>query len=362
MRRTQISAFLVAAVAIITTPTMAQSPTTSRLEAAQQRSKSRQNPDGEARRRRQDAQIRRDRMPPGADANDLLLIRPGEYIVAPDKYRPDNWSPLIHPQYDYSIYNRTRGARLFQDRRRFGSFGPSRFGRGYYGGYGYYDPYGYSPFNGYGDAYLQGRTDADREYLGYIAAQRAGQLLDQNKTQLDDGMNLFHQGQYERAAVAWLGAAKADESDAASRIHAGHALFAVGKYSESVKLLARGFELAPHLATSTYDIRSDYSVAGDFERQMENLKTYVVNHPNDVAGLTMLGYVRYYSDGPGSALKPLNRAAELSPKDPFIQKLVTVARQVGSPASESKDVAPMKAPQSIQKQPVKIQNGKRIAI
>lgn len=182
----------------------------------------------------------------------------------------------------------------------------------------YYDDGPYGP----------GFYDRRAWYLWYRSAHRAGQLLDARVGRLDDGLGHFRSGQYDRAAVALLGASRLDHTNAASRVHAGHALFAVGRYDEAVKLLARAFELAPRLATSSYDIRDDYGARSDFDKHLERLKHYVVAHPKDADGLTILGYVVFYTQGPGPAYGPLARAARLRSKDTFIPKLLEISRAV----------------------------------
>ncbi len=192
----------------------------------------------------------------------------------------------------------------------------------------YYDDGPYGP----------GYYDRQTWYNWYIASHRAGQLLDINEDKIDEGMELFRAGRYDRAAVAWLGAARADRSDAASRIHAGHALFAVGRYPEAVALLSRAFELAPQLAESQYDIRADYGDPADFEAHLTALKARVADYPDDAAATALLGYVIFYTDGPAAAFKVLERARTLDPRSEFVAKLWNVARLVGGgPQPELED-------------------------
>lgn len=200
----------------------------------------------------------------------------------------------------------------------------------------YYDDGPYGP----------GFYDRNRWYSWYVASHRTGQLLDRNQEKVDEGMRLFRVGRYDRAAIAWLAASRADQGDAASRIHAGHALIAVGRYDDAFKLLARGFELAPQLATSSYDIRADYSNPLDFERHLTALKSHVVKHPNDAGALTLLGYAISYTDGPAAAYDVLKRAKRLDPRDTFIDKLWETARSVRplTEVSDAQDREALKQP------------------
>lgn len=211
------------------------------------------------------------------------------------------------------------------------------FGRdlGYdgYGGYGYSDTADHAEIylnqSYYDDGpYGPGYYNRNSWYQWYVASHRAGQLFDARAWRLDDGLSLFRASRFERAAVALLGAARLDHTDAASRVHAGHALFAVGRYDEAVKLLARGFELAPRLATSAYDIRDDYGDTSKFDDHLKRLKTYVATHPRDADGVALLGYVLFYTQGPSAAYSALSRASHLRPKDMFIPKLLDISRSV----------------------------------
>jgi len=313
----------------------ASAQSTSRLDRARDRSKPRRSAADEARRKRQNNLIEAGRLRNDIRSRGLLRKRGGHYVSPPGKYRADNWSPRFRPRYDTrgsrSTWNRSFGRQSL--RRRFHSNYPrKRYGHRYSGLSRYDRDYGYA-WRSYrddyrADAYEQGRYDADHEYTDYIAAQRAGQLLDANREKLDEGMSYFRAGRYGRAAVAWLGASKLDQADAVSRIHAAHALFALGRYTDAVTLLERGFELAPLLADSTYDIRTDYTDQSDFGRHLATLKTYVAKYPNDAAATTLLGYVLSYTEGPASAYAVLKRARALRPTDAFVNRLWKTAEAV----------------------------------
>jgi tetratricopeptide (TPR) repeat protein len=257
--------------------------------------------------------------PPPPPPRELYQLRSGLYVY-PAPYSPDYWSPLIRPYPDYSRNSRVASPR----RRRFGPrYRTHGYGRGpWYGGYGYGTPYAYD-IEG---AYEQGRYDADHEYLWYIASARAGRLLNQHREMFDQALIMFRDGRYDWAAIKLLGAAEKNHANAASRLHAGHALFALGKYDDATHLLARAFELAPSLAHKQYDIRDEYGNKADFERHAESLKSYVSRHPTEPGAVTLLGYITFYTEGPGAAYPYLKRARRLNPKSYFIPKLFKLAR------------------------------------
>lgn len=337
-----------------------EAQSTSRLGRAQDRSKPRRSATDEARRRQQSDRVSAGRVRGDIRSRGLLRKQGGYYAYPPDRYRPDNWSPRIRPQYDYRIYrsDRDRAHGRTSPRRRFDSYYPrSSYGHGfgrssrYDRGYGYVYRSYRDEF--YSDAYAQGHYDADHDYTAYIAAQRAGQLLDANREKVDEGMGYFRAGDYARAAVAWLGASKLNQADAVSRIHAGHALFALGRYTDAAKLLEHGFELAPLLAESTYDIRTDYTDQSDFARHLATLKTYVARHPNDAEATTLLGYVLSYTEGPAAAYAVLARASALRPSDRFTKRLWDTAAVVTPQEGvEADDGRPARGPGATEPEPL----------
>jgi tetratricopeptide (TPR) repeat protein len=216
-----------------------------------------------------------------------------------------------------------------------------RYGRSvrrWHDGYGYYSPH-------CGDlrsAYERGRYDADHNYIWFIAAARAGRLLNQSRLKFDEGILMFRAGRYDRAAINMIGAAEKNHADAASRLHAGHALFALGRYDEATAMLARSFELRPSLAHQDYDIRDEYGDKTDFEAHLAALRAHVAARPNDAGAVTLLGYVTFYSEGPGAAYPYLYEASRLDRKSYFIPKLLTLSR-MASGYVEKKEPQPSPA-------------------
>lgn len=265
------------------------------------------------------------------------LLRPGIYVY-PSPYRPDYWSPRIRRFPDYNPRSRggfdrrsrsgLQSRRRFQDGRWIPEYG-GQYGYGYGGGFD--SGYGYGQGYGPEAAYLQGHYDADHDYLWYIAAARAGRLLNQYKEQFDQGLLNFRDGRYERAVINLLGAAEKNHANGASRLHAGHALFGLGRYQEAVRLISRAFELSPSLPFKSYDLRDEYGIKSDFDRHLAALVAHVENEPLDVDGLTMLGYVSFFTDNFQTAYDNLSRAAELAPSDMFIPKLLGLARLTRGP-------------------------------
>ncbi|HWL93349.1 MAG TPA: CDC27 family protein [Phycisphaerae bacterium] len=323
--------FLGAFALVIGLPSVAPAQqNTSRLGRAIERSQPLPDEPDEERRLQKNEDAYLDRAPDYIEGDRLLRMPQGHYEVAPDKYRPDHWSPRIRPRFDYGgrgIGCTSRSSRYSHRYRNYGGGSCGNRSFGYYGGYGY-PGYGYPGHGDPGDAYIQGRYDSDHEYQDYIASERAGRLLSANRIGVAAGLSHFQAGRYDRAAIEWLGASEKNHGDAASRVFAGHALFAVGRYDEAVKVLARAFELAPYLTESYYDVRAEYGDPADFEGHLLRLKAYVARHPDCACSTTLLGYVVAYSDGPAAANPILERAGRLNPRDFFVARLLKISRTV----------------------------------
>src|SRR5439155_8479658 len=130
-----------------------------------------------------------------------------------------------------------------------------------------------------------------------------------------EGLDAMRVGDYESAVIRLLGAAELNQGDAAARIHAGHALFAVGRYTDAAFLLRRGIELQPSLVFERFDPRDDFGRQADFENQLDALRQYVDAHPDNAGARTLLGYLVYYTEGPTKARPLLEKTPELAPDD-----------------------------------------------
>ena len=280
-------------------------------------------------------------------SGDPYQLNPGHYVV-PGPDAPDYWSPHLRPVPDYSYERRPFAAPLSRSSSPFRNYGrqPGSAGAPTYGcgpivgdyTFGYAAPF----YGDSADAYNQGRYDADREYNWFLASQRAGRLLNQHSAMFDQGMSEFRNGHYDQAVVNWLGAAESNHSNAACRLHAGHAMFALGRYREGVAHIARAHELSPSLAYKTFDIRDEYGDTAEFDEHLTALRAIVAKHPDDAAGVTMLGYITFHTRGPGAALPVLERAGRLDRQSFFIPKLLQLARQASPSVNSERSTATAK--------------------
>jgi len=167
--------------------------------------------------------------------------------------------------------------------------------------------------------------DAQAHYRQYKEYERERQLIETNRSMKADGLEFFRDGDFENAAVKFLGAAEQHHGDAASRLFAGHALFALGRYNDAHALLRRAFELSPSLAYARFDPRSDYGDPSLFDRQLRSLRKYAGQHPEDASAAAVSGYMIFYAEGMTPALPLLEHAATLIPEDTLVKRLLAVA-------------------------------------
>lgn len=263
----------------------------------------------------QSTDVRESAQQPPGDQDRRLLIEP---VLPPG-------GPVDIVGYYRSRARLPRHQREWADYRYFGGQ-PSRYGYGMYRRYNDAGGYGY----GYGSegeffrfGFLKGY---DRGQFDRTANERAQRVLAHANAQIDRGLALFKQGDYHAAVDAFRLATEADHGDAASRIYAGHTLFAVGRYRDGVRFLRRAFQLQPRITYLNYDIRNDYSDPADFDRQLEALRKALALAPNDPDRLFMLGYVLYYTGQRGEAYSTLAQAVRANPKDEIASRLMQNAQ------------------------------------
>ncbi|MEE8168982.1 MAG: hypothetical protein V3T70_00405 [Phycisphaerae bacterium] len=201
------------------------------------------------------------------------------------------------------------------------------------GGYGNYGAHDYYPG-------VYPYYDAQAHLRWYQAYKRERLLIESNRRLRTEARQLFFDGDYETAAIRFLGAAEQNHGDAASRVHAGHTLFALGQYGHAHAQLRRAFQLQPALVFARFDPRSDYADPADFDGQLKTLRRFVKQHLNDGPAAAVLGYMVFYTQGPTKARPLLERAYDLLPDDSLVNSLLRVAAQ----ASWNDNVDPSQRP------------------
>jgi hypothetical protein len=232
-----------------------------------------------------------------------------EYYPYGRPYYPRrHWGARLHDRYDY----------------RYDSYGPY-----------YDDPYVFD--DGYMTGFHDGRrfqkweTKAELGRSAYLRAMRAG-------------VDHFRKRDYSTAARQFIMAAELNQGDAAARLHAVHALTALGHYSAAVPALRRALQLQPKIVYLPLDIRTEYGAVADFEAHVAKLARSA-RELNDDAGLwLLLGYYHFFSGSMPQAHQALSTAAELAPDDEAIQRLLDVAELSVPPAPDGATPSTTRSP------------------
>ena len=207
--------------------------------------------------------------------------------------------------------------REWSDYRYYGG-NPSRYGLGRYSRYGSqdYDYYDGSNYRfGFMQGYDYGRFEGE-------ADTRSTSLMAHASVQIDRGVKLFQQGQYQQAADTFQLASETDQGDPISRVYAGHSLFALGRYRDAVRNIRRAFELQPRIAYLTYDIRGDYDDPARFEQQLNELGKALDLAPRDPDRLFLMGYVHYYVGQRSASYRFFSRLLEIDKSDAIADRLM----------------------------------------
>jgi hypothetical protein len=199
-------------------------------------------------------------------------------------------------------------------------FGYPYWGYGYgYGGYGYgYPAYGYNYYgygNGYGSGYGYGNGNA---YLAAappdtnpeLDAPAAGNFIDQGEVD-------FKAGKYQTAARDWQHALVEDPKNGAVMMLLAQSLFAMGQYDEAAGATQAGMQMLPEdkwgVVVSNYS--QLYGNIQDYTDQLKTLEKARDAKPDAPALHFLLGFHFGYLGYPKHAVKELDKALTLAPKD-----------------------------------------------
>ncbi|MCP4251574.1 MAG: hypothetical protein GY778_31440 [bacterium] len=214
------------------------------------------------------------------------------------------------------------------------------YGRPYYprrewspGGYG---AYGVAPQGYFDDGYSEGFHDGRRFQKWQARAEKG---LNSYVKAMRQGAEAFRSGDYGLAARQFILAARLNQGDAASRLHAVHAMTALGQYTAAVPALRRALQLQPRLVYLPLDIRSEYGAQADFQAHLDALADAARTAEDDPSLWLLLGYCQFFGGQPGAAVNSLTRAGELAPDDDAVERLLEVAK-LSAPAERPPNPPP----------------------
>jgi tetratricopeptide (TPR) repeat protein len=258
-----------------------------------------------------------------------------ESLYVPDWLDYDSERPYDFYERDWRYRMRTyRGQRFSRDFYRAwrrtpppGAFGPYASDYyGPYGGYGYGPPaaWGYAdPSSTFDEGYWQGERDGRRlaQWEQSVELGTASYL-----SGMRSGLAAFRQGDYATAVKQFILAANLNQGDAASRLHAAHAMVALGHYDEAAPSVRRAIQLQPQLVYLSIDIRADYGVQQDFDVHYAKLKAATEQQADHPDLWFLLGYYQFFSGRAQEAYSSLKKSDELAPGSRTTQRLLDAAK------------------------------------
>ena len=268
----------------------------------------------------------------------------GVYYLEDERYGDDFIDYHSESPYDYYERHWRRQARDYR-RARERSYRPYRgYQQDYYRpGRRYYDDGGYDYYRHSEESFDSGYSEGRRDGRRYAEWERRNELGRRSYADaMSDGLLAFRRGDYSMAVRNFIRAAKINQGDPASRIHAAHAMVAIERYHEALPALRRAFQLQPKIAYLALDIRRDYGIKTDFGAHLKKLRHVAGQAENDPALWLLLGYYEFYSGKEGQAVKSLAKSDALAPGDFMTDALLDAARRVApapAPPAEKKHKA-----------------------
>lgn len=163
------------------------------------------------------------------------------------------------------------------------------------------------------------------QHLAELWLARDRNVVKTARLAIQNGAALFREGKYQEAVDAFRLAASSNHGDPGSRLLAGHAYFALGRYHSAMSFVRRAFELQPKIARLDFDIRNDYGDPAAFAKHLDVLKKAAAERPQDIQIWTLLGYVQRYSGNRTESINALKRAYKIDPADEIVRSLLDLA-------------------------------------
>ncbi len=208
------------------------------------------------------------------------------------------------------------------------------WGLGYgYGGYGSSWGLSYGAYGGYDGGYPAYYSSTP--YSDSSAAQTAQPQSPDTEQFISTGEEAFGAGQYQTALRAWQHAMVDNPSNGGVVLMLAQAMFALGQFEQAAGAVQMGMQLLPEgeWGTVVKNYAQIYPNIQNYTDQVKALEKARKTRPDDPALRFLLGYHFGYLGYPKQAVRELDKALDLQPKDLGSQKLRDLfAAQAGLPA------------------------------
>lgn len=142
---------------------------------------------------------------------------------------------------------------------------------------------------------------------------------------IKEGLEAFEQGDYERAARSFLQSAMANPDNIDALLAYAVARFATGDYAVSAIAIRRGVGKFPGVVNAAFDVRDRYGQLEDFERHLTRIERFAQEHPEDIDGWLVLGFIRHFSDQRELSARTFELVLRLSEDDAPLAEIFLAA-------------------------------------
>jgi tetratricopeptide (TPR) repeat protein len=179
----------------------------------------------------------------------------------------------------------------------------------------------------------QQKADAEAKIK---AQQRENARRERAKLMVKNGIRLFAQGNYKRAADRFREAIDLSPDDPTPHFYLAQARFALRQYGEAAQSVKSGLRVGPDWLNLDFDMSTLYGDEKDLREQLAQLAGELRANPLERDALFLLGYELFVTGQKDKAKTLLAQSAKVEPNEtplkPFFdyfRKLPIVPRNAG---------------------------------